>query len=95
MRKTLAVLTLLVLLAGCTDARIKRQISLSNTKTQVTADEFNKAATDQEKVKIADKYLNGNPEKKVPGMKHMTQVVDDYFQGRDPEDPLGLLKPDE
>jgi len=98
MRKILAALALTVLLTGCVDDRIKRQISLTNTRTQVAAKEFNEAATPEEKVKVADRYINGVPEREVPGMKHMTQVADDYFQGKDPKDPLNILKkkkPDE
>lgn len=91
MRKVFAVLMLLGFLAGCTDARIKRQINLTDVKTQVVAEEFNKAATNEEKVRIADKYLNGTPDKGVPGMKHMTAVVNSYFNHRNPEDPLNLL----
>lgn len=91
MRKLFAALFLVVLLTGCTDARIKRQISLMDVKTHVTAEEFSKAPTDQEKLQIAEKYFNGVPEKRVPGMKHMTTVVNSYFNSKDPEDPLNLL----
>jgi hypothetical protein len=94
MRKAFAVLTLVVFLSGCTDARIRRQISLMDVKTQDTVESFNKAPTDAEKVQIADKYLNGTPEKGVPGMKHMTQVVRSYFFSESPKDPLNLLKND-
>jgi hypothetical protein len=91
MRKLFIALSLVVLVTGCTDVRIKRQINLTDVKTQVAANEFNKAATDKEKVQIADKYLNGAPDKGVPGMKHMTAVVSSYFNHKNPEDPLNLL----
>jgi hypothetical protein len=91
MRKIFAALALVVLLSGCTDTRVKRQISLMDVKTNVTAEEFNKAPTDQEKIRIADKYFNGAPEKSVPGMKHMTSAVNSYFNHKNPEDPLNLL----
>lgn len=72
-----AVLILVVLLAGCEkDARIKRQSSLLNVKTQVTAKEFNEAPTPEKKVEIAKEFFDTAPK--------MTQVLDDYMAGREP-----------
>lgn len=72
-----AILTLLVLMTGCPkDARIKRQTSLVNVKTQVTAKEFKEAPTPEKKVEIATEFFDTAPK--------MTQVLDDYMSGREP-----------
>jgi hypothetical protein len=72
-----ALITLLVLLTGCPkDERIKRQSSLLNVKTQVTAKEFNDAPTPEKKVEVAKEYFDTAPK--------MTQVLDDYMAGREP-----------
>jgi len=73
----LAIVTVLVLLTGCPkDDRIKRQASLLNVKTQVTAKEYKEAPTPEKKVEIATEFFNTAPK--------MTQVLDDYMFGREP-----------
>jgi hypothetical protein len=72
-----ALITLLVLMTGCPkDERIKRQSSLLNTKTQVTAKEYEEAPTPEKKVEIATEFFKTAPK--------MTQVLDDYMFGREP-----------
>ena len=78
MRHFLLVSVLLICCAGCEqDARIKRQASLLNTKTQVVADEYQKADTPAKKQEIADEYFRTTPK--------MTQVLEDYMFGREPK----------
>jgi hypothetical protein len=78
----LLITVLLVSFSGCeTDARIKRQASLLNVKTQVTAEEYRKADTPAKKLEIADEFFRTAPK--------MTQVLDDYMSGREPAaDPV-------
>lgn len=83
--RLLAALLLLGILSGCIDDRIKRQGSLLNVKTQVTANEFNAAATPAEKLKIAGTYFESAPK--------MTQIMDDYLQGRKPVNSAPVVTP--
>lgn len=69
---------ILVSCSGCIDSRIKRAASLVNTKTTVEAKEFENAKTSEEKLKIAENHF-----KTLPAL---TQVLDDYMQGRKPQD---------
>lgn len=79
-RKLRLILFLLFpLLVGCVDARIRRAASLTNTKTQVEAKEFEAAKTDAEKLAIAKKHFDTLPK--------FTQVLDDYVNGRKPVSP--------
>jgi hypothetical protein len=78
--RLLLVPPLLFVLTGCpADARIKRQSSLLNVKTKVAADEFKKAVKPEEKLKVAEVWFETAPK--------MTQVLDDYMQGKKPEGP--------
>jgi hypothetical protein len=77
---TFAALFLLAFLTGCpADARIKRQASLLNVKTAVASEEFKAAATPEAKVKVAETWFENAPK--------MTQVLDDYLQGKKPQAP--------
>lgn len=77
MRYLMVFALVLVCCTSCEqDSRIKRQAALVNTKTQVTADEFNKADTPEKKVSIATEFFRTAP--------RMTQVLDDYMCGREP-----------
>ena len=70
----------LTFLSGCgKDARIRRQASYVNVVTQTAAREFKEAATETEKVKIADTYFERMP-------KH-TQIMEDYLLGKKPSTP--------
>lgn len=83
---SLAVLALCLLLTGCpADARIQRQSSLLNVKTKVAAEEFKAAATPEAKVKVAETWFENAPA--------MTQVLDDYLQGKKPQGPKPGEKP--
>lgn len=81
MRKFMVVILFaLVTCVGCSkDARIKRQVSLLNVKTQVAAAEYKEAKTPEAKDKVATEYFNTAPK--------MTQVVEDYMFGREPQEP--------
>lgn len=68
---------ILVSCSGCIDSRIKRAASLVNTKTQVESAEFQAAKTPEEKMKIAETHFKTMPS--------LTQVLDDYMQGRKPQ----------
>ena len=80
MKKLLMLTVLLIVLPGCTkDARIKRAAALTNTKMQVEAAEYEAAATLEKKKEIADHHFKTMPK--------FTQVIDDYLQGRKPQEP--------
>ncbi len=68
--------SILILLPGCMDDRIRRQISLLNVKTQTARDEFNAVPTAEEKNNVASTYFNDAPA--------MTQVLEDYAFKRQP-----------
>jgi len=80
MQKFALVVLLALALAGCSiDDRVKRQGSLLNIKTSVAAKEYKAADTPEKKVVVADEYFRSAPA--------MTQVLDDYLQGKDPQKP--------
>jgi PBP1b-binding outer membrane lipoprotein LpoB len=79
MKKLALVALLALILTGCIDDRIKRQSSLLNVKTQVAAKEYKAADTPDKKVAVADEYFRTAPA--------MTQIMDDYMQGKDPQKP--------
>lgn len=79
MRKLFFVALLALVMTGCIDDRIKRQGSLLNVKTQVAAKEYKAADTPDNKNAVADEYFRTAPA--------MTQVMDDYLQGKDPQKP--------
>jgi len=74
----LIVVIILVIGSGCIDSRIKRAASLVNVKTTVEAREFEIAKTPEEKLKIAETHFKTLPP--------LTQVLDDYMQGKKPVD---------
>ncbi len=68
------------LLFGCEkDARILRQTSMLNQKTQLAAREFDASKTPDDKIRVAKGYFDTAPK--------MTQVLDDYMSGKKPADP--------
>ena len=81
--KLILVAAVLVLAAGCVDARIKRQASMLNVKTGVATSEFANAKTDADKIKVANNYFLKGPNGE-PSAQDMTQVLEDYAFGRQP-----------
>ena len=78
---------LILVIGGCeADARIKRQTSLVNTKTQVAASEYQQADTPVKKLVVADEYFRTAPK--------MTQVLEDYMFGREPAPDTSAPAPD-
>ena len=84
MRKLVTGFLLAVVLvsAGCTDKRIKRQSAYVNARMQDDNRRFGEAKTLEEKLKVAEEHFRDLP-------KH-TQVLDDYMHKRKPKGP----KPD-
>jgi hypothetical protein len=74
----LIVVIILVIGSGCIDSRIKRAASLVNTKTTIESKEFSDAKTTEEKLRIAENHFKTLPP--------LTQVLDDYMQGKKPVD---------
>lgn len=74
----LIVVIILIIGSGCIDSRIKRAASLVNVKTTVESKEFSDAKTSEEKLKIAENHFKT--------LSPLTQVLDDYMQGRKPQD---------
>ena len=85
MKKMLLAIGLIVVLSGCIDDRVKRAGNLLDVKTSVAADEFNAAANDADKVKVAKEYFSNAPQ--------MAKTLNQYLHGVNPDETQPVVPP--